>query len=215
LPVLGLRFYFPHQKDISNCLIDVFEYLPQCFFAGHYQSKEKYLVKKLLVMRHAKSSWDNPDWSDFERPLNKRGLKAAPFMGSIVYQNELQPTLIISSPAKRAKQTAVLVKETAQIEKPIRFEEKIYEAGANTLLYLSSQFPDEDATILIVGHNPGMEEFIRILTRDYCSMPTAAIAKVLLNIDQWKDIRMNCGFLETVFRPKDLLTEDETVTAYS
>src|SRR5690349_2982619 len=101
-------------------------------------------------MRHAKSSWDNPDWSDFERPLNKRGLKAAPFMGNTIYQNDLEPTLIISSPAKRAKQTAVLVKETAQIEKPVQFEEKIYEASANTLLYLSSQFPDQHQTILIV-----------------------------------------------------------------
>jgi phosphohistidine phosphatase len=160
-------------------------------------------------MRHAKSSWENPDWSDFERPLNKRGLKAAPLMGSIIYQNELQPTLIISSPAKRAKQTAVLVKETAQIESPIKFEDKIYEASANTLIYLTSQLLDRHDIVLMVGHNPGMEEFIRILTGNYCSMPTAAIAKVLLNIEKWKDIRMNCGFLETVFRPKDLIEKDD------
>lgn len=165
-------------------------------------------------MRHAKSSWDNPDWSDFERPLNKRGLKAAPFMGSIIYQNEVYPTLIIASPAKRAKQTAVLVKETAQIEKPIKFEEKIYEASATTLLNLTSQFPDQDETILLVGHNPGMEELIRVLTGSYCLMPTAAIAKVLLNIDKWKDIRTNCGFLETVFRPKDVVKKTGAETPY-
>lgn len=166
-------------------------------------------MKTLLIMRHAKSSWDNPDWSDFERPLNQRGFKAAPFMGDVIYQNELKPDLIISSPAKRATQTAVLVKETAQIEKPIKFEDKIYEASATTLLYLTSKFPDKNETILIIGHNPGMEEFIRILTGNYCSMPTAALAKVLINIDNWKEIAPNRGFLETVFRPRDLMKKDE------
>jgi phosphohistidine phosphatase len=160
-------------------------------------------------MRHAKSSWENPTWSDFERPLNQRGLKAAPFMGSLIYRENLQPALIISSPAKRAKQTAVLVKETAQIGKPIKFEDKIYEASANTLLYLASEFADDFETILLVGHNPGMEDFIRLLTGNYCRMPTAALAKILLNLESWKEIRMNCGFLETVFRPRDLMKEDE------
>lgn len=160
-------------------------------------------------MRHAKSSWDNPDWSDFERPLNKRGLKVAPFMGGLIYQNEIKLDLIVSSPAKRAKQTAILVKESAQFEKAIQFEEKIYEASATTLLYLSSELSDKYNTILIIGHNPGMEEFIRILTGDYCSMPTAAIAKVLLNITSWKELTLNKGFLETVFRPKDLMKKEE------
>ncbi len=162
-------------------------------------------MRTLLIMRHAKSSWDNPDWSDFERPLNQRGLETAPFMGSIIYQNELNPALIISSPAKRAKQTAILVKETAQVKNPIKFEDKIYEASATTLLYLAAEFPDEYETILVIGHNPGMEEFIRILTGNYCSMPTAALAKVLLNIDSWKGIGLNRGFLEMVFRSKDLM----------
>lgn len=166
-------------------------------------------MKTLLIMRHAKSSWDNPDWSDYERPLNKRGLKTAPFMGNIIYKNDIQPDLIIASAAKRAKQTAILVKESAQVEKPIQFEEKIYEASATTLLYLATEFPDKYQTILIIGHNPGIEEFIRLLTGDYCSMPTTSLAKVLLNIDSWKEIGLNKGFLETVLRPKDLMDKDE------
>ncbi|MBX7171567.1 MAG: histidine phosphatase family protein [Pyrinomonadaceae bacterium] len=166
-------------------------------------------MKTLLIMRHAKSSWDNPDWSDFERPLNKRGLKTAPFMGSIIYTNNIRPDLIISSPAKRAKQTAVLVKETAQVEKAIQFEDKIYEASATTLLYLATEFSDKYETILIIGHNPGIEEFIRLLTGDYCSMPTASLAKILVNVDSWREIALNKGFLETVFRPKDLMNNNE------
>ncbi len=166
-------------------------------------------MRKLLIMRHAKSSWDNPDFSDFERPLSTRGLKTAPFMGNVLYKNEIKPDLLISSTAKRAKQTAILVKESAQVEHSIQFEEKIYEASATTLLSLVTEFSDKYDTILLVGHNPGMEEFIRILTGDYCSMPTAAIAKVLLNIDSWKEIAANKGFLETVFRPKDVMKNEE------
>jgi len=167
-------------------------------------------MKTLLVMRHAKSSWDNPDWSDFERPLNKRGMKSAPFIGSLLYQNNLTPEFVVSSPAKRAKHTAVLIKETAQVERPIKFEDKIYEASANTLLYLIADFSDDFASILIIGHNPGLEDLIRLLTGDYCSMPTASVAKILLNIDSWKEIRMNCGFLETVLRPRDLMKDSES-----
>ena len=83
-------------------------------------------MKILFVLRHAKSSWDNPDLSDFERPLNSRGFDAARFIGGLIYQRDLAPQIIVSSPAKRAKQTAILVKELAEISKPIIFDERIF-----------------------------------------------------------------------------------------
>lgn len=162
-------------------------------------------MRKLLIMRHAKSSWDNPEISDFDRPLNPRGLQTAPFMGSQIYQNGLIPDLIISSPAKRAKQTAVLVRGSAGVETKIHFEDKIYEASPTTLLYITSELPDKYQSVLLVGHNPGIEGFIRILTGEIHEMPTAAVAQISLNIEKWSDISLNCGQIELLMRPKDLM----------
>ena len=162
-------------------------------------------MRKLLIMRHAKSSWDNAEISDFDRPLNPRGLQAAPFMGSQIYKNNLIPDLIVSSPAKRAKQTAVLVRGSAGVETNIEFEEKIYEASPTTLLYITSEISDKYKSVLIIGHNPGIEGFIRILTSETHQMPTAAVAQISLNIEKWADISINCGQLELLMRPKDLM----------
>lgn len=165
-------------------------------------------MRHLLIMRHAKSSWDSPDLADFERPLNTRGLQAAPFMGNFIYKNELHPDLIISSPAKRAKQTAILVKETAKIKTKIEFEEKIYEASPTTLMYIASEISDKYDSILLVGHNPGIEGVIRILTGEIQPMPTASIVKICLNISNWNEITANCGQLELIMHPKDLMNRE-------
>lgn len=162
-------------------------------------------MRKLLIMRHAKSSWDKPDISDFDRPLNQRGLQTAPFMGSQIYKNGLIPDLIVSSPAKRAKQTAVLARESAGVESAIQYEDKIYEASPTTLLYLASELPDKYESVLLVGHNPGIEAFIRILTSEIHQMPTGAIAQISLNIEKWGDISINCGQIEFIMRPRDLM----------
>lgn len=156
-------------------------------------------------MRHAKSSWDNPEISDFDRPLNQRGLQAAPFMGNQMYKDKLVPDLIVSSPAKRAKQTAILVRESAGVASKIEYEDKIYEASPTTLLYLASEFSDKYESVMIVGHNPGVENFIRILTGEIHQMPTAAIAQVTLFIESWSKISISCGKLELLIRPKDLM----------
>ena len=162
-------------------------------------------MRKLLIMRHAKSSWDNPDISDFDRPLNPRGLQTAPFMGNQIYKNGLIPDLIVSSPAKRAKQTAILVRESAGVETKIDYEDKIYEASPTALLYVTADLSDKYESVLLVGHNPGMEGFIRILTGEIHQMPTGAIAQISLNIEKWGDISINCGQLEFLMRPKDLM----------
>jgi phosphohistidine phosphatase len=169
------------------------------------KSWRKKLMRKLLIMRHAKSSWDNPDISDFDRPLNQRGLQAAPFMGNQIYKNGLIPDLIVSSTAKRAKQTAILVRESAGVETKITFEDKIYEASPTTLLYVVAELSDKHESVMLVGHNPGMEGFIRILTGEIHQMPTAALAQISLNIEKWNDISINCGQLELLIRPKDLM----------
>ena len=160
-------------------------------------------MKTLFVLRHAKSSWDNPDWADFERPLNSRGLDAARFIGELIYQRELHPQLIVSSPAKRAKQTAVLVKEIAGVAKPITFDERIYEASPLTLFNLIREFDEKYESVLIVGHNPGFENLVRMLTGEPVSMPTAALAKISLDIEKWSAIEPDGYALEFLIRPKE------------
>ncbi|MBS1797594.1 MAG: histidine phosphatase family protein [Acidobacteria bacterium] len=160
-------------------------------------------MKTLYILRHAKSSWDNPDWSDFERPLNARGLDAARFIGGLMFVRSLAPELIVSSPAKRAKQTAVLVKEVAEIARPIEFDERIYEASPLTLFNLIREFDDRFASILIVGHNPGFENLVRTLTGETVAMPTAALARVDLDIARWRDVEAGANRLEFLLRPKD------------
>lgn len=167
-------------------------------------------MKTLFVLRHAKSSWDNPDWSDFERPLNSRGLDASRFIGELIYKRNLQPQIIVSSPAKRAKQTAVLVKELAGISKPINFDERIYEASPLTLFNLIREFDEKEESVLIIGHNPGFENLVRILTGETVTMPTAGLAKINLDIKKWSELEASSNELEFLIRPKEEMKKSTT-----
>src|SRR5215217_6188343 len=121
-------------------------------------------MKTLYVLRHAKSSWENNDLADFDRPLNDRGKKAAPLMGEVIKSNGFAPELILSSPAVRARETARLVKESAGLHAEIKHNERIYEASPQTLQYIAASIDDRFNSAMIVGHNPGMEGFVRLLT---------------------------------------------------
>lgn len=160
-------------------------------------------MKTLFLMRHAKSSWDNPDLVDFDRPLNKRGLKTAPFMGELMRKRKMNPDLILSSPAKRAAHTAKLVKEYGKLSAEIVYEERIYEATAHTLLIILSQLDNSIKAPLLVGHNPGLEALLKILTGQVLSIPTAALAKIALEIDDWQEISESRGRLEFLIRPRE------------
>ena len=160
-------------------------------------------MKTLLIMRHAKSSWDDAAMSDFERPLNERGLKTAPLMGEYIRENQPQSDSIVSSPAERAKQTAHIVKKSAQIESEIIFNEKIYEASVGRLLEVIGEQPETVKSILLVGHNPGLEGLVKLTTGETHAMPTAALAIVDLPIDKWSDITASTGDLRDLIRPKE------------
>jgi phosphohistidine phosphatase len=159
---------------------------------------------RLLLMRHAKSSWDHPGLADFERPLNERGLLAAPLMGRFMRERKVRPDLVLSSPAERARQTAVLVSEAAGLAAPLRFDERIYEATAARLVEVVSQAEEGAQELLLVGHNPGMEELLELLTGESRRMPTAALARIQLGVDRWAKVREGAGRLEWHFRPKDV-----------
>lgn len=159
-------------------------------------------MKKLYILRHAKSSWDNPILADFERPLNERGITTAEFMGKLLLKNDYQADLIVSSPAVRAKETANIVKKAANFPADIRFEENIYEASPQTLLKIIAELKENLQAVMIIGHNPGLEGLIKILTSESQSLPTAGLAIIELNIGNWKEIKPESGKLQELLRPK-------------
>lgn len=161
-------------------------------------------MKTLYILRHAKSDWSNAALSDFERPLNERGRKAAPLMGKAMKKRNFKPQTIVSSPAVRARQTAEAVKAAAQIESEIKFDSRIYEAHPQTLLEVVSEIDDANDSALIVGHNPGFENLVRILTDKIEPLPTAALAVVNLEIDSWNQIFSPAGTLRDLLRPKEI-----------
>ncbi|MGQ0543689.1 MAG: SixA phosphatase family protein [Blastocatellia bacterium] len=160
-------------------------------------------MKRLFLLRHAKSSWDDSTLSDFDRPLNERGLNAAPFMGELMAKRLLFPDAFISSPAKRALQTVQLFKESAGSNTPIKFDERIYEASPQTLRQVVSEMETRHRSAMIVGHNPGIEGFISLLTGERQPMPTAAIAIIDLKIERWNEIESMTGSLVETIRPKE------------
>jgi phosphohistidine phosphatase len=166
-------------------------------------------MKSLLILRHAKSSWENAALSDFERPLNSRGLESIQLIGHELYNLEIKPDLVLSSPAKRAKQTAILVKESGGFECEIKYQDKIYEASVRSLLNLVSEIDDKSDTVLIVGHNPGLEELIRVLTGKIQVLPTATFVKLELDIENWSQTDSNCGNLAFAITPKELKNDNK------
>lgn len=160
-------------------------------------------MRTLLLLRHAKSSWDDHSLADRERPLNARGLAAAPFIGERLSSLKPRPDVIVSSPAVRARETASLIRAAGLREVPLVLNEKIYEASPNTLREVALSFPEDASCVLVVGHNPGLEGFIHYLTGVLEPMPTAALASMQLNIENWSDIDHLCGKILFVLRPRD------------
>lgn len=160
-------------------------------------------MKTLYILRHAKSSWSTANMADFERPLNERGIKAAPFMGKTMAANDFLPDLILSSPAERARQTALLVRKAGRMQAEIRYDERIYEASPLRLMEIVSELDNEIESVLLIGHNPGLEGLIKFLTDKLEPMPTAGLAVVDLKIDDWNAIKRDCCSLRTMIRPKE------------
>ncbi len=161
-------------------------------------------MKKLLLLRHAKSSWEDTSLPDFERPLNERGLRAAPLIGKFMREQKIRPDLVICSPAKRTRETIALVLEAAGIEPDVRYDERIYEASVASLLEIISQIEDDPQEVLLVGHNPGFENLLERLTGESIRMPTAALARIALNAEKWSEAALSGGQLESFVTAKEL-----------
>jgi phosphohistidine phosphatase len=162
-------------------------------------------VKTLLILRHAKSSWSEGGLADHDRPLNGRGQADAPRMGRLLRHEGLTPELIISSTAERALTTAELVAQASGYENEIRTTRQLYHAAPEAYLEQLQQLPDEYGRVMVVGHNPGLEELLEQLTNAGEFMPTAALAHVELPIKQWADLDDTTeGKLVNLWLPREL-----------
>src|SRR5687768_9096046 len=158
-------------------------------------------VKTLLVLRHAKSSWDDAALDDHERPLNARGERDAPRIGQLAREEGLVPELIVSSDAVRARLTAAAMADATGGR--ILLDPRLYHASAKDILAaLRSVVEDNLETVMIVGHNPGLEELVAVLTGELEHLPTAALAQIELPIEGWSDLdTATRGTLIGMWRP--------------
>jgi len=162
-------------------------------------------MKKLLLMRHARSSWDDSNIPDHERPLKKKGKKDAERMGKMLKSKELQPDLILSSTALRAKQTAEIVAESCKCKKEIIYLDSLYMAEPSDILNSIEKNGKDKKTIMVIGHNPGLEAFLQIANGKVESLPTASIAYLTASVDYWNKLEKAGNIkLKKLWRPKDL-----------
>lgn len=162
-------------------------------------------MKTLLIMRHAKSSWKDKDLKDRKRPLSKRGKRNAPQMGELIKEKELVPQMIISSDTIRSHQTEELFAQTSGFSGEVKYMDKLYMAEADEYLDALKDIPDEMERVMIIGHNPGLESLLPLLTKRVESLPTAAVAHLVLPIDHWKELNKHTkADLVALWRPKEL-----------
>jgi phosphohistidine phosphatase len=162
-------------------------------------------MKTLLLLRHAKSSWKDASVADFERPLISRGKRASDLIGRFLKKKKLHPVLVLCSTAIRARETLRLVLEAARLVTEVQYNQCLYLASADRLAEIVSQIEDDRAIVMLVGHNPGMEDLIPRLTGVTDGMPTGALAKIIFEVDRWTEIsHERHGRLEWLVKPKDL-----------
>ena len=162
-------------------------------------------MKTLLILRHAKSSWKEARLGDHGRPLNERGKRDAPRIGVLLRKEDLVPGMILSSTAKRAQQTAEAVVEESGYPGEIQLSRELYAAGPEAYLEAIQSLAGEPDSVLVVGHNPGLEELVEILTGETVRLPTAALAQVALSIERWQELSEEVrGELVNLWVPREL-----------
>ena len=166
------------------------------------------MALELLIARHAKSSWSNSSLSDHDRPLNKRGLRDAPRMAAWLSEQKLVPDIVLTSSANRAQTTAeIYCEQWSDTAIQPQVIESFYLAHPTTYLEEAAQLGAEFERLLVVGHNPGLEGLVEILTGENEIMPTAAVAHVRFAADNWSEVGTTAAKAELVgvFRPKEVL----------
>ena len=169
-------------------------------------------MKTLFVMRHAKSDWGDSSLKDFDRPLNERGWNAAKTMGRAMRERDLVPDFVLSSPSARTTETLARVEEGFGEKFEAAQDRRIYLAETETLVELVRGAPAKSERLMIVGHNPGMHELVLALAQGPAELrdeiahkyPTAALAEISFDVDDWPEIALDSGCLRNFLRPRDL-----------
>jgi phosphohistidine phosphatase len=152
-------------------------------------------------MRHAKSDWDADYGSDHDRPLNERGVRNARSMGRVLSAQGLEPQVVISSTALRAKTTAQLAIEEGGWEAELRLDATLYESGPEDVLGVGASAP-EVSRLMMVGHQPTWSMLVAELTGERVDMKTATVAVIELDMESWSGLRLGKGTLSRVLDPK-------------
>lgn len=159
-------------------------------------------MKKLFLLRHAKSSWKDTLLDDHDRPLNGRGRDEAPLVGDYLRQRGLTPACVAVSTARRATQTAADVLSAIRYEGRIVVSRALYLAEEEALLAFIAQTPQDCPSLMVIAHNPGLEQLLARLTGQPAPMPTCSLAHLALDMDDWRDIeRLTNGELLDLWRP--------------
>ena len=161
-------------------------------------------MKNLFLLRHAKSSWDDPALGDFDRPLSRRGISNGILLSKYLEKQKIFFDLVLSSPSERTQSTADLVLSYCNPAPTIILKEDIYHASVSSLSQLLKGQGESINNLLVIGHNPGLHILIESLTHEsIIKLPTCAFAK-LINFNHWKDLDAGILDLELLITPKEL-----------
>jgi phosphohistidine phosphatase len=168
-------------------------------------------MRTLYLLRHAKSDWSDATLSDFDRPLNHRGHKAAKSIGESMRERGIEPDLVLASPAVRAQETLARVQHAYGAQLPVKNEPRIYEASPNTLIEVIREAHDSAERLMLVGHNPGFHQVVLALSTDgelrreaEEKFPTGALAAIAFDVGSWGEIAPETGELTLLLKPRDL-----------
>ncbi len=170
-------------------------------------------MKHLYLLRHAKSSWDDPSLADADRPLAARGVRALARMTKYLRTAKIQPDLVICSPARRTRQTLTGVEPAVGRDVEVRIEPQVYAGGVGALVDLLSRTPDSASSVMLIGHNPSLQDLAVSLAvegdealraRLGEKFPTGALAVIGVPLDAWRDLGEGRGTLEELVLPREL-----------
>jgi phosphohistidine phosphatase len=162
-------------------------------------------MKTLLLMRHAKSSWKKPDVDDHDRGLNQRGKRDAPRMGELLRDERIMPDYMLVSSARRARKTADHVALASGFRGECRVTGELYLAGPEKILQVLRQTPAAYDRVLLIGHNPGLEEYLERLVGAYTPLTTAAIAHLEIDVPSWEAMApATSATLVRLWQPREL-----------
>jgi phosphohistidine phosphatase len=164
-------------------------------------------MKRLFVVRHAKSSWDDPTLPDFDRPLNSRGRENAPRMGGRLLARGVRPTAMLTSPALRALSTCEIIAQKLGFPTGlIQTNRALYHASPETIKQVLRKLPDsedEPETLFVFGHNPGLTDFVNLLLNEAIdNVPTCGVVEAQLDINRWRELTWGGGRLADFDFPK-------------